>query len=345
LDFVTLTGASTATANENVKDCIHKVAIPTGYDYTPMADTAAPSVPAKEYPFSLDPFQREAIKCIDRNESVLVSAHTSAGKTVTAEYAIATALRDKQRVIYTSPIKALSNQKYRDLQAEFEDVGLMTGDVTISPSAACLVMTTEILRSMLYRGSEVMREVGWVVFDEVRTTVAYDLRTKLFTCQLAARANLLDCVCLGTGAGFASASRSRPAHSHFGFSACARAVFSAMGWSGILVTLWKLLGRLSYGGGGSGDDGYSRSKWRLLPQRCLTRCAALVLAWCSRCLPGFVAGPLHAGQGTWCCVGGDDDLASAQCALRVPLGNYPKRFGVCAVDRRPAQAALPRGVR
>eukprot|EP01094_Clydonella_sp_ATCC50884_P002061 TRINITY_DN11587_c0_g1_i1.p1 TRINITY_DN11587_c0_g1~~TRINITY_DN11587_c0_g1_i1.p1 ORF type:complete len:983 (-),score=409.92 TRINITY_DN11587_c0_g1_i1:194-2761(-) len=76
-------------------------------------------------------------------------------------------LRDKQRVIYTSPIKALSNQKYRELYEEFEDVGLMTGDVTINTNASCLVMTTEILRSMLYRGSEVMREVAWVVFDEI----------------------------------------------------------------------------------------------------------------------------------------------------------------------------------
>ena len=77
------------------------------------------------------------------------------------------ALRDKQRVIYTSPIKALSNQKYRDLTEEFADVGLMTGDVTINPSASCLVMTTEILRSMLYKGSEIMREVQWVIFDEI----------------------------------------------------------------------------------------------------------------------------------------------------------------------------------
>jgi ATP-dependent RNA helicase DOB1 len=68
-----------------------------------------------------------------------VSAHTSAGKTVVAEYAIAMALRDKQRVVYTSPIKALSNQKYREMLEEFTDVGLMTGDVTISPNASCLV--------------------------------------------------------------------------------------------------------------------------------------------------------------------------------------------------------------
>jgi ATP-dependent RNA helicase DOB1 len=115
----------------------------------------------------LDTFQKEAIQCIEKNESVLVAAHTSAGKTVCAEYAIAKSLKQKQRVIYTSPIKALSNQKYRDMQAEFGDVGLMTGDMTINPTATCLIMTTEILRNMLYRGSEVMREVAWVIYDEV----------------------------------------------------------------------------------------------------------------------------------------------------------------------------------
>lgn len=70
------------------------------------------------------------------------------------------ALRDKQRVIYTSPIKALSNQKYRELYEEFQDVGLMTGDITINPSASCLVMTTEILRSMLYRGSGIRKKTN-----------------------------------------------------------------------------------------------------------------------------------------------------------------------------------------
>ena len=105
--------------------------------------------------------------CLENDQSVLVSAHTSAGKTVVAEYAIALSLKNKQRVIYTTPIKALSNQKYREFYEEFSDVGLMTGDVTINPTASCLIMTTEILRSMLYRGSEVMREVGWVVFDEI----------------------------------------------------------------------------------------------------------------------------------------------------------------------------------
>lgn len=144
----------------------HQVAVPPDYPYTPIGEHRRQNE-ARTYPFVLDPFQDTSISCIDRNESVLVSAHTSAGKTVVAEYAIAQSLREKQRVIYTSPIKALSNQKYRELLAEFGDVGLMTGDVTINPDAGCLVMTTEILRSMLYRGSEVMREVAWVIFDEV----------------------------------------------------------------------------------------------------------------------------------------------------------------------------------
>ncbi|GME83934.1 unnamed protein product [Ambrosiozyma monospora] len=144
----------------------HQVAVPPHWNYTPISQHKRQSE-ARHYKFTLDPFQDTAISCIDRQESVLVSAHTSAGKTVVAEYAIAQSLRDKQRVIYTSPIKALSNQKFRELQADFNDVGLMTGDVTINPDAGCLVMTTEILRSMLYRGSEVIREVAWVIFDEV----------------------------------------------------------------------------------------------------------------------------------------------------------------------------------
>ncbi|KAH9784379.1 hypothetical protein KPL71_009635 [Citrus sinensis] len=74
------------------------------------------------------------------------------GKTAVAENAIAMAFRDKQRVIYTSPLNALSNQKYRELHKEFKDVGLMTGDVTLSPNASCLVMTTEILRGSFIEG-------------------------------------------------------------------------------------------------------------------------------------------------------------------------------------------------
>lgn len=122
----------------------HQVALPPDYDYVPIAEHRPPETPARTWPFTLDPFQKVSIASIERGESVLVSAHTSAGKTVVAEYAIAQSLKNNQRVIYTSPIKALSNQKYREFSAEFGDVGLMTGDVTINPTATCLVMTTEV---------------------------------------------------------------------------------------------------------------------------------------------------------------------------------------------------------
>ncbi|KAJ7594571.1 rRNA-processing arch domain-containing protein [Mycena floridula] len=163
-----LTGAAETNSKLELRHQVrHQVAVPPGYNYVPISQHVPPAKPDREYKFELDPFQRVSVFAIQRNESVLVSAHTSAGKTVVAEYAIAQCLARKQRVIYTSPIKALSNQKYRDMLAEFADVGLMTGDVTINPSATCLVMTTEILRSMLYRGSEIMREVAWVIFDEI----------------------------------------------------------------------------------------------------------------------------------------------------------------------------------
>lgn len=168
-----IVGAAELQANQDPSSVVlshqvrHQVAIPPGYPYVPISQHKPPADPAKKWPFTLDAFQQVAVHSIQREESVLVSAHTSAGKTVIAEYAIAQSLRCNQRVIYTSPIKALSNQKYREFAAEFGDVGLMTGDVTINPTATCLVMTTEILRSMLYRGSEIMREVAWVVFDEI----------------------------------------------------------------------------------------------------------------------------------------------------------------------------------
>ncbi len=122
----------------------HQVALPPDYDYVPIAEHKPPETPARTWSFKLDPFQQVSIASIERGESVLVSAHTSAGKTVVAEYAIAQSLKNNQRVIYTSPIKALSNQKYREFSGEFGDVGLMTGDVTINPTATCLVMTTEV---------------------------------------------------------------------------------------------------------------------------------------------------------------------------------------------------------
>lgn len=123
--------------------------------------------PAFRWPFEPDVFQKQAILHLERRDSLFVAAHTSAGKTVVAEYAIALAQKHMTRTIYTSPIKALSNQKFRDFKNTFGDVGLLTGDVQLHPDASCLIMTTEILRSMLYNGSDVIRDLEWVIFDEV----------------------------------------------------------------------------------------------------------------------------------------------------------------------------------
>ncbi|CCH58427.1 hypothetical protein TBLA_0A06360 [Henningerozyma blattae CBS 6284] len=125
--------------------------------------------PARTWPFELDTFQKEAVYHLEQGDSVFVAAHTSAGKTVVAEYAIAMSKRNMTKTIYTSPIKALSNQKFRDFKETFQDidVGLITGDVQINPEANCLIMTTEILRSMLYRGADLIRDVEFVIFDEV----------------------------------------------------------------------------------------------------------------------------------------------------------------------------------
>ncbi|KAF9245735.1 ATP-dependent RNA helicase [Melanogaster broomeanus] len=124
---------------------------------------------AHKYPFELDTFQKEAVYHLEMGDSVFVAAHTSAGKTVVAEYAIALAEKHMTRAIYTSPIKALSNQKFRDFKQTFSSasVGILTGDVQINPEASCLIMTTEILRSMLYKGADLIRDVEFVIFDEV----------------------------------------------------------------------------------------------------------------------------------------------------------------------------------
>ncbi|KZV82840.1 ATP-dependent RNA helicase [Exidia glandulosa HHB12029] len=124
---------------------------------------------AHSYPFELDTFQKEAVYHLEMGDSVFVAAHTSAGKTVVAEYAIALAMKHMTRAIYTSPIKALSNQKFRDFKTTFSSasVGILTGDVQINPEASCLIMTTEILRSMLYKGADLIRDVEFVIFDEV----------------------------------------------------------------------------------------------------------------------------------------------------------------------------------
>lgn len=109
------------------KSCTHEVAWPPGMEGSPMPPPPHQGPPAREYPFKLDPFQQTALNALEAGHNVLVAAHTSAGKTVVAEYAFGMALRDGAKVVYTSPLKALSNQKYRELQEQFGDVGLMTG--------------------------------------------------------------------------------------------------------------------------------------------------------------------------------------------------------------------------
>ncbi len=119
--------------------------------------------------FVLDRFQEEAIASVDAGRSVLVAAPTSSGKTVVAEHAVALALQSGGRAFYTAPIKALSNQKFRDLGGLFgkDQVGLMTGDQVVTPEAPAVVMTTEVLRNMLYARAGALAGLQWVVLDEV----------------------------------------------------------------------------------------------------------------------------------------------------------------------------------
>ena len=123
--------------------------------------------PPITFPFELDEFQKRSILRLENHQNVLVCAHTSSGKTVVAEYGIALGKKNSKRVLYTSPIKALSNQKYREFKKKFNDVGILTGDVSINPEAQCLIMTTEILQNSLYKNSELLNQVEWVIFDEI----------------------------------------------------------------------------------------------------------------------------------------------------------------------------------
>ena len=120
-------------------------------------------------PFTLDQFQVDAIAAIDAGASVLVSAPTGSGKTKIAEHAVALALASDRRAFYTTPIKALSNQKFHDLvEIHGEDaVGLLTGDTAIRGDAPIVVMTTEVLRNMIYARSSALTSLAWVVLDEV----------------------------------------------------------------------------------------------------------------------------------------------------------------------------------
>ena len=126
------------------------------------------------FPFELDDFQKEACKCIENKESVVVCAPTGAGKTVIAEFAIQCALKNDERIFYTTPLKALSNQKFNDFSQKYgaDKVGLLTGDSSFNRNAQIVVMTTEVFRNMLYCTnfgsiSDNMQKVRYVVLDEV----------------------------------------------------------------------------------------------------------------------------------------------------------------------------------
>ena len=147
-----------------------------------VSDTSA-SVPAVNstgsgldpltiFPFPLDDFQLEAIDALNQGHSVVVSAPTGSGKTLVGEYAIHRALAHGQKVFYTTPLKALSNQKLRDFRDQFglDRVGLMTGDLSVNREASIVVMTTEIFRNMLYAEADEhddpLKDVEAVVLDE-----------------------------------------------------------------------------------------------------------------------------------------------------------------------------------
>ncbi len=136
------------------------------------------------FPYKLDAFEQEGIYRISQNENILITAHTGSGKTLLALYAIAHCRKNNKKVIYTSPIKSLSNQKYAEFNEKFGrdgSIGLLTGDIKMNPDAQCVIMTTEILRNILFRSTDGtgniveygssslidINEVGIVIFDEV----------------------------------------------------------------------------------------------------------------------------------------------------------------------------------
>src|SRR5690242_14016767 len=135
------------------------------------------------YDFSFDEFQRRACQALNEGHGVLVAAPTGSGKTVVGEFAVHLALAEGRKCFYTTPIKALSNQKYADLVARHGEaaVGLLTGDTSVNPNAQVVVMTTEVLRNMIYaeagvggteeesrrRAGRQLEHLGYVVMDEV----------------------------------------------------------------------------------------------------------------------------------------------------------------------------------
>ena len=123
----------------------------------------------ERYPFSMDDFQIKGCQALESGKSVLVAAPTGAGKTIVGEFAAYLAISSGKKCFYTTPIKALSNQKFQDLSAMFGEssVGLLTGDTSINSEAPIVIMTTEVLRNMIYSASSTLTDLRYVVMDEV----------------------------------------------------------------------------------------------------------------------------------------------------------------------------------
>jgi len=133
----------------------------------------------REYPFELDNFQKYAVQAIEEKNHILITAHTGSGKTLPAEYAIQKFCRSGKKVIYTSPIKSLSNQKFHEFSAKFPEIsfGILTGDIKFNPEADCLIMTTEILRNTLFQ--QEMIEKGTIEKDKLSLHFSMDINTEL----------------------------------------------------------------------------------------------------------------------------------------------------------------------
>jgi superfamily II RNA helicase len=157
----------------------------TEYAYTRLVDLGSDPTPVLEgleerektlfgkftarFPFELDRFQKFAVAALLQGDNVLVTVPTSSGKTLIAEFGIYSCLMARKKIVYTSPIKTLSNQKYSEFREKFScgEIGIITGDVKFNPEANCLIMTTEILRDLLFRGDPIVDQLGMVIFDEV----------------------------------------------------------------------------------------------------------------------------------------------------------------------------------
>jgi ATP-dependent RNA helicase HelY len=156
-----------------IQDPKSKIGMPSGppkskIEPPPKSDEALLDAFRARYPFPLDPFQEEAISYLAGGDSVMVAAPTGTGKTVVAEFGVFRAARMGFKVMYTTPIKALSNQKFRDLREQYGDaVGLLTGDIIENPDGDILVMTTEVLRNMLLQTPSALWGVGCIIFDEI----------------------------------------------------------------------------------------------------------------------------------------------------------------------------------